>query len=46
MVKFINQILKKNTGKLILIDNASCHRNELVKKFILDTKNYGNSRRF
>jgi hypothetical protein len=39
LIQFINQILKKNTGKLILMDNASCHRNELVKKFILETKN-------
>ena len=39
LIKFINQILKKNTCKLILMDNASCHRNELVKKFILETKN-------
>ena len=27
LIQFINQILKKNTGKLILMDNASCHRN-------------------
>jgi len=39
LIQFINQILKKNTCKLFLLDNVSCHRNELLKKFILETIN-------
>jgi transposase len=39
LIEFLDGILKNKTGKLILMDNASCHRNQLVKDFITNSKN-------
>jgi transposase len=39
LIEFIKLITKNKTDKLILMDNASCHRNEIVKTFITNTKN-------
>ena len=39
LIEFLDGILKNKTGKLILMDNASCHRNQLVKDFITKSKN-------
>ena len=39
LIKFLSKITKHRKKRLILMDNASCHRNELVKKFIKKSQN-------
>lgn len=39
LIKFIKKLVKNKTKKLILMDNASCHRNQNVKDYIIKTKN-------
>jgi len=39
LIEFLDGILKNKTGKIILMANASCHRNQLVKDFITKSKN-------
>ena len=39
LIEFIKQFIKGKKNKLILMDNASCHRNQEVKDFIVKSKN-------
>jgi transposase len=39
LIKFLKELLKNKKDKLIILDNASAHRNDTIKKFI---KNSGN----
>ena len=39
LIEFIKQLIEGKKKKIILIDNASCHRNENVKEFIAKSKN-------
>lgn len=39
LIKFLSKITKHRKKRLILIENASCHRNKLVKKFIKKSEN-------
>lgn len=39
LIEFLKVLLEKKKNKLILMDNASSHRNPKVKQFILDSKN-------
>ncbi len=39
LIKFLSKITKHRKKRLILMDNASCHRNKLVKKFIKKSEN-------
>ena len=39
LIEFIKQLIEGKKKKLILMDNASCHRNENVKDFIIKSKN-------
>jgi len=34
LIKFLNKFLLKQKNKLIILDNASCHRIEIVKNLI------------
>jgi transposase len=38
-IEFIKQFIEGKKNKLILMDNASCHRNQEVKDFIIKSKN-------
>ena len=39
LIEFIKQFIEGKKNKLILMDNASCHRNQEVKDFIVKSKN-------
>jgi predicted CopG family antitoxin len=39
LIEFIKQFIEGKKNKLILMDNASCHRNQEVKDFIMKSKN-------
>ena len=39
LIEFIKQFIEGKKNKLILMDNASCHRNQEVKDFIIKSKN-------
>ena len=39
LIEFIKQLIEGKKKKLILMDNASCHRNQEVKDFIIKGKN-------
>jgi len=39
LIEFLKELLKNTKNKLIILDNASSHRNDTIKKFI---KNSGN----
>lgn len=39
LIEFLKSILDKRKNKLVLIDNASSHRNPKVKEFIVNSKN-------
>jgi len=34
LLEFLEEILGRRKGKLVILDNASCHRNEKVKEYI------------
>ena len=34
LIKFLNKFLLEQKNKLIILDNASCHRTEIVKDLI------------
>ena len=38
-IEFLKRFLTNRNKKLILMDNASCHRNQLVKDYIISSKN-------
>lgn len=39
LINFLSNVIDRKKNKLILLDNASCHRSPTVKKFIKDSKN-------
>jgi len=39
LIEFIKRLIEGKKNKLILMDNASCHRNQNVKDFIINNKN-------
>ena len=39
LIEFIKRLIEDKKNKLILMDNASCHRNQNVKDFIINNKN-------
>jgi len=39
LIEFVKKLIDKKKNKLILMDNASCHRNQNVKDFIINSKN-------
>jgi len=39
LIEFLKELLKNTKDKLIILDNASSHRNETIKKFIKDSGN-------
>lgn len=39
LIEFIKRFIEGKKNKLILMDNASCHRNQEVKDFIIKSKN-------
>jgi len=39
LIEFLGKVIKNKKNKLILMDNASCHRNQEVKDYITNKKN-------
>lgn len=39
LIEFLKELLKNTKNKLIILDNASSHRNDTIKKFIKDSGN-------
>ncbi len=39
LIEFLGKVIKNKKNKLILMDNASCHRNQEVKDYIINKKN-------
>ena len=39
LIEFLKELLKNTKNKLIILDNSSSHRNDIIKKFIKDLGN-------
>ena len=39
LIEFLGKVIKNKKNKLILMDNANCHRNQEVKYYITNKKN-------